>query len=525
MPYALGIESTAWNFSAAVATEEEVLSIESAPYRPQDGGIHPREASRSHAENAASTVRAALERSGLDPSDLDLVAFARGPGMGPCLRVGATAARAIGHSLDVPVVGVNHCLAHVEVGLFDTEASAPAVLNVSGANTQVLLGREGRYRVFGETLDVGLGNALDKLGREAGLSHPGGPKVEAEAGKSSELLDLPYSVKGMDLAFSGLVTAAASKLDRGLPAVCNSFQEIGFSMVTEVAERCMAHASVEELLMVGGVARNERLREMLDEMCGERGARLHRPSRELLGDNGAMIAVTGLKMHRWGLNGGETVDQGERVDGPEAPWIGYGEDEASAGAGLPRGAELRGAEAVVRVNSTVRKERLSKGYRHPALDSRLRRSRTRREARALGEARRLGVPTPIVLSVGETSLEMERVEGEKLRDAPCRELLEEYVQHLAALHDSGMVHGDPTTSNAVVEGDGLTLIDFGMAEYVDEVEPKAVDLHLFLTCLASTHGLTGEDLLALDESYLAQAEEGDEVLERVGEIRGRGRYL
>ncbi len=180
---------------------------------------------------------------------------------------------------------------------------------------------------------------------------------------------------------------------------------------------------------------------------------------------------------------------------------------------------------MVRMNSTVWKERMPKGYRHPVLDRRLRATRTRREAKALRDARRLGVPTPIVLSVDGTSLEMERVEGEKLRDAPDRELLESYVAYLAAMHDRGLVHGDPTTSNAVVGENGLTLIDFGMAEYVEEVEPRAVDLHLFLTCLSSTHGLTEAELGELEETYRVEGENGEDVLERLREVRGRGRYL
>lgn len=518
MPLALGIESTAWNFSAGVTDGESVLSLESSPYVPEDGGIHPREASRSHAENASSTVGRALDAAGVEADDLDAVAFSRGPGMGPCLRVGATAARTLASSLDVPLAGVNHCLAHVEAGLFDTGAEAPAVLNVSGANTQVLIGRDGRYRVFGETLDVGLGNAFDKLAREAGLSHPGGPKVEDLARETDELLELPYGVKGMDLAFSGLVTAAASRLDEGLEPVCNSFQETALAMVTEAAERCMAHSGRDELLVVGGVAQNERLREMMNDMCGERGARLHRPSPELLGDNGAMIAIAGLRMLRHDVTGGEDIDQGWRVDSAEAPWLG----DADGAAG---GDVRRGAEAVVSLGDTAEKERVSKGYRHPELDNRLRGLRARREARALRDARRAGVPSPIVLDLEGQVLEMERVEGEPLRRDPDAGSLGEYVEHLAALHDAGMTHGDPTTSNAVKGGDGLRLIDFGMAGYEDAEEPKAVDLHLFLTCLESTHGVSGDVLEGLRETYADASSSGDEVLRRLDDIRGRGRYL
>lgn len=520
MTTALGIESTAWNFSAAVATEGEVLSLTSDPYRPETGGIHPREASRHHSDTAADTVHRALDESPVAPEDLDLVAFARGPGMGPSLRVGATAARALAARLDLPCVGVNHCLAHVHAGLVDTDAEAPVVLNVSGANTQVLVARGDRYRVFGETLDIGLGNALDKLARDADLSHPGGPKIEDYARESDELLDLPYGVKGMNLAFSGLVTAAATKLDRGrgLPAVANSFQETAFAMATEVAERAVAHTAADELLVVGGVANNERLRDTLDTMCRERGASLHRPRRELLGDNGAMIALTGAAMHRHGVESRVTVDQGYRVDRAPAPWI--EEPDAERDAESPRG-----AEAVVTLGDTAEKTRVEKGYRHPDLDRRLRRSRTRKEAKALRDARRAGVPTPIVLDLRRDALETERVEGTVLRDDPDPDSLETYVHHLASLHDAGMTHGDPTTSNALKTEDGLVLIDFGMARYVETPEPKAVDFHLLLTCLGATGGADEETINALRETYRESSRAGDETLERLSDLETRGRYL
>lgn len=516
---ALGIESTAWNFSASVTTEGEILSLESTPYTPETGGIHPREASQSHAENAAPTIRRALTAADVEARDLDLVAFARGPGMGPSLRVGATAARALAATLDVPIHGVNHCLAHVEAGLFDTEAEAPVVLNVSGANTQVLIGRGDRYRVFGETLDIGLGNALDKLGRDAGLTHPGGPKIEEAARKSDELLDLPYCVKGMDLAFSGLVTAASNALHHGLPAVANSFQETAFAMVTEVAERAMAHTGRDELMVVGGVANNERLRDMLDTMCRERGATLHRPRRTLLGDNGAMIALTGIRMQEYGVPSNVTVDQGYRVDHAPAPWI-QSSTDSPTGPG-----PTRGAEAIVTIDDTTRKTRVEKPYRHPELDDRIRTLRTRREARALRDARKAGVPTPIVHAITPDTLEMETATGTPVRHRPDPDTLHRYVEALAALHDAGMTHGDPTTSNAVTTGNSLTLIDFGLSRYDDETEPKAVDLHLFLTCLETTHDTDPETLSELTERYRELNPAGDAVLSRLNDLRTRGRYL
>ena len=213
----LGLEGTAWNLSAALF-DDDLVALSSDPYRPPSGGIHPREAAQHHAARMNDVLRPVLEAA-CSPT---AVAFSQGPGLGPCLRTVATAARSLAIAFGVPLVGVNHCLAHVEIGRFATGCTDPVVLYASGANTQVIGYLAGRYRVFGETLDIGLGNALDKFARSKGLPHPGGPAVE-ELAKGGDLVDLPYTVKGMDLAFSGLVTAASSSA-APLSDVCRSLQ-------------------------------------------------------------------------------------------------------------------------------------------------------------------------------------------------------------------------------------------------------------------------------------------------------------
>ena len=157
------------------------------------------------------------------------------------VRTGATAARAFAHAHELPLLGVNHCVAHLEIGLLEG-ATDPILLYLSGGNTQVIGYAHSRYRVFGETLDIGIGNMLDKFGREAGLEFPGGPKLEALAA-GPELEPLPYSVKGMDMAFSGLLPAALRKLADGkeLPRLAYAIQETAFAMACEVAERALAH--------------------------------------------------------------------------------------------------------------------------------------------------------------------------------------------------------------------------------------------------------------------------------------------
>jgi N6-L-threonylcarbamoyladenine synthase len=283
-----------------VVDEKDVIAIEGKPYVPKEGGIHPREASQHHSEHIGEILSKIFSR--VSPADIDVVAFSQGPGLGPCLRVVATAARAIALKLGKPLVGVNHCLAHLEVGRWKTNAKNPVTLYVSGGNSQVIARRGSRYRVFGETLDIGIGNALDKLARHMGLKHPGGPKIEELAKSGEKYYELPYAVKGMDFSFSGMVTAAQRLYDSGVSMqdVAFSFQETAFAMLTEVTERALAYLGLDEVLLVGGVGANQRLQEMLRIMCEDRNAKFYAPPKQLMGDNGAMIAYLGLLMYEHG---------------------------------------------------------------------------------------------------------------------------------------------------------------------------------------------------------------------------------
>ncbi len=304
MTIILGLEGTAWNLGAALVSEESVLYEAESTYKPKYGGIHPREAAQHHAAELKEVVSRTLtgtkeKEAGFSLKSIDAIAFSQGPGMGPCLRTVATAARALSLSLKIPLIGVNHCIAHIEIGRWRCGAKDPVILYVSGANSQVLAYRSGRYRVLGETLDIGIGNALDKFARYLGLSHPGGPKIEELAPKGTTYLYMPYIVKGMDLSFSGLTTAAKEAVDSH-PAkkedVCYSFQETAFAMLTEVTERAIAHCGKDELLLVGGVGANRRLQQMLRTMSHERGGTFYVPENRYLKDNGAMIAYLGLLM-------------------------------------------------------------------------------------------------------------------------------------------------------------------------------------------------------------------------------------
>ncbi|MEM2108694.1 MAG: KEOPS complex N(6)-L-threonylcarbamoyladenine synthase Kae1 [Candidatus Bathyarchaeia archaeon] len=307
--YCLGIESTADDFGVGIATlNGKILANASSDYVPEKGGIHPREAARHHAEVADTILQEALEKAGIKPGDLSIIAFSQGPGLGPCLRTGATVARALAAYLNLPLVGVNHSIAHIEIGKLTTGATDPVTLYVSGGNTIVSAFASGRYRVFGETLDIALGNCLDVFAREAGLKHkkgmPLGAALEKLAVNGEKLIPLPYVVKGMDLSLSGLLTAATTLLRRDecrLEDLCYSLQEHAFSMVAEVTERALAHTEKRELLLTGGVAANKRLQSMLSTIAEEHGARFHVVPREFATDNGAMIAWTGVLAYTHGV--------------------------------------------------------------------------------------------------------------------------------------------------------------------------------------------------------------------------------
>ena len=322
----LGIEGTAHTLGVGIVdSERKVLANVLDMYRPPEGGLHPREAANHHADVVSPLILKALEEAKVSMKEVDVISFSKGPGLGPCLRVAATAARSLSLLLNKPIIGVNHCVAHVEIGRATTGCTDPALLYASGGNTQVIAFANGKYRIFGETLDVGIGNMLDKLGRELGLGYYAGPTIEKLAKEGDKLLELPYSVKGMDISFSGIMTAALSLKKKGhrLEDIAFSIQETCFAMLAEVTERAMAHVGKDEVLLGGGVAQNMRLREMIGEMAKERGAEMFVPDRRLCMDNGAMIAWLGNLMYSSGVRMSiedTTVEQRFRTDEVEVTW-------------------------------------------------------------------------------------------------------------------------------------------------------------------------------------------------------------
>lgn len=291
----LGIESTAHTFSASVVTsKKEILSDVRDIYTTEKGGMIPSEVFKHHKRVCDRVVREAIEQAKVQK--IDLVAYSRGPGMGKnVLSTSLKKAIEIGKKFDAVVLGVNHIIAHLSSGSLFTDVNDPVFVFVSGANTQIIALEGGKYRIFGETLDIGMGNALDKFGRDIGLGFPAGPKIE-ELALKGKYVELPYSVKGMDLSFSGIITKCVNLFNKNVKKedLCFSLQETIFAMLTEVSERAMAHCGKKETLLIGGVGANKRLVTMLEIMCKEREGKSFVVPLKYCGDNGTNIAWQGI---------------------------------------------------------------------------------------------------------------------------------------------------------------------------------------------------------------------------------------
>ena len=328
---ALGIESTAHTWSVGIIDfEGTVLSLVNNMYIPTKGGLHPAAVKEHHVNNFHKVLLKALHDAEIGLNNIDLIAFSKSPGLGPILRIGAHVSRILSQLFNIPIVAVNHCIAHVEIGRLMCKLDDPLTLYVSGGNTIVSAYETGRYQIFGETLDIPIGNLLDMFARDVGLAHPGGPKIEELASESTTYLSLPYIVKGMDLSFSGLYTATKRLLESAdydkrynLNDIAYSLQETSFAMLAEITERALAHTEKKEVLLTGGVAANKRLQQMIRLISEEHGAKFEVVPLKYAGDNGAMIGWTGIL--RYKAEGGQTIPQTkinpkERMDQVAIPW-------------------------------------------------------------------------------------------------------------------------------------------------------------------------------------------------------------
>lgn len=270
-------------------------------------GFLPRETAQHHRKHVLDVLQKALDEAKVTLKDVDVICYTKGPGMGAPLTVAALVARTIAQLHDKPMVAVNHCIGHIEMGRLITGSINPTVLYVSGGNTQIIAYSRQKYRIFGETIDIAVGNCLDRFARLLKLSNDPSPgyNIEQLAKKGKKLAQLPYVVKGMDVSFSGILSYIEEHLPTWLELkeftpedLCFSLQETVFAMLIEITERAMAHVNSSEVLIVGGVGCNVRLQNMMEIMCKERNATLHATDERFCIDNGVMIAVAGLLQYK-----------------------------------------------------------------------------------------------------------------------------------------------------------------------------------------------------------------------------------
>ncbi|KAI5060665.1 hypothetical protein GOP47_0025085 [Adiantum capillus-veneris] len=302
---ALGIEGSANKIGVGIVSlDGSILANPRHTYiTPPGHGFLPRETALHHQQHILPLVHAALKEAGVTPDQIDCLCYTRGPGMGAPLQAGAVVVRILSLLWNKPIVAVNHCVAHIEMGRVVTGAVDPVVLYVSGGNTQVIAYSEGKYRIFGETIDIAVGNCLDRFARVLKISNDPSPgyNIEQIAKKGKKFIELPYVVKGMDVSFSGILSFIEAAAVQQLATnectdadLCFSLQETLFAMLVEITERAMAHCDKKDVLIVGGVGCNIRLQEMMQIMCSERGGNLYSTDDRYCVDNGAMIAYTGL---------------------------------------------------------------------------------------------------------------------------------------------------------------------------------------------------------------------------------------
>lgn len=307
---------------------------------PPGTGFLPKDTAAHHRAHLVPLALQALRDADITPSDIDCICYTKGPGMGGPLTSTAIGARTLALLWDKPLVGVNHCVGHIEMGRSVTGADNPVVLYVSGGNTQVIAYAAQRYRIFGETLDIAIGNCLDRFARVIGISNDPAPgyNIEQLAKEGKVLVDLPYAVKGMDCSFAGILSRAeelAAQMKMGklkdpetgdlvTPAdLCFSLQETMYAMLVEITERAMAHVGSPDVLIVGGVGCNLRLQEMMGLMAKDRGGKVHGIDERYAIDNGIMIAQAGLLAYREGFRTkieDSSCTQRFRTDEPIIAW-------------------------------------------------------------------------------------------------------------------------------------------------------------------------------------------------------------
>lgn len=305
----LAIESSCDDTSAAVCKDAKILANLIAGQQVHElwGGVVPELASRAHQQNIVPVVDSAMQKAGVDKSDISAVAFTRGPGLIGSLLVGVSFAKSFAMALGVPLIEVNHMQAHILAHFIDNQPGFPFLcLTVSGGHTQLVLVKNfSEMEVIGETLDDAAGEAFDKTAKLLGLPYPGGPLIDkyAKLGDAQRFKFAEPNIAGFDFSFSGLKTSVLYFLQaeqkknpnfakENMNDLCASIQRTIIDILLKKAEKAAKQYGVSEIALAGGVSANSELRQRFAALGEQNGWKTHIPKFEYCTDNAAMIAIT-----------------------------------------------------------------------------------------------------------------------------------------------------------------------------------------------------------------------------------------
>ena len=320
----LGIETSCDETSAAVTDKDKVLSnIVSSSVRlhKRYGGVVPEIASRFHVEYIIGVLAKALENSGRGLKELGLVSVTNGPGLIGALLTGISLAKSMSYALEVPIIGVNHVLAHLYSAFLNEKGGSlkfPFIgLVVSGGHTALFLCEDiGEQELLGQTQDDAVGEAYDKVAKILGLGYPGGPVIEktARMSKGETGITFPKSYMGkdsLDFSFSGIKTAVLYYVKTlyakrytlnadNVSEICYAFQEAALDVLVDKAYLAARMNNSPRIVIGGGVAINNVLREKFSALAANTGIKVYFPKKEYCLDNAAMVAFLGEALYKKG---------------------------------------------------------------------------------------------------------------------------------------------------------------------------------------------------------------------------------
>jgi N6-L-threonylcarbamoyladenine synthase len=308
-PVILAIESSCDETSASVITNGKVLNniIASQAVHQKYGGVVPELASRAHQQNIVAVVDEAIQTAGIQLTDLNAIAFTRGPGLMGALLVGVSFAKGLSLALNIPLIEVNHMQAHVLAHFIDDpKPEFPFLcLTVSGGHTQIVLVKSHlEMEVLGQTQDDAVGEAFDKAAKIMGLPYPGGPMIDkyAQQGNPKAYRFSETSMPGLDFSFSGIKTGFLYFLrdrklenpnfvEENLNDICASIQYQLVKMLLQKLEQASKQTTIRQIAIAGGVSANSGLRKALKELGDKNGWSVYIPAFQYCTDNAGMIAI------------------------------------------------------------------------------------------------------------------------------------------------------------------------------------------------------------------------------------------